>query len=72
MGRKAKATNDQSLKGRLTRILSAKMDEFNEGTQKQLLYEWGLAEWKTWAEHAASLANAGITRYLGVPQTAKM
>ena len=71
MGRKTKATNDQSLKGRLTRILSAKTDEFNWDTQNQLLREWGLKVKTDGCDLAAPLYKAGITTYLSAPQLAK-
>ena len=55
MGRKTKATNDQSLKGRLTRILSAKTDECNWDAQKKLLRQWGLRVKKDGIDLAAPL-----------------
>ena len=68
--RKEKATNDQSLKGRLNRILSAKTDEFNWDIQKKLLREWGLNEQHRWCEPAALLYKSGISRYFSAPQIA--
>ena len=70
--RKSRDIKDQSLKGRLTRILSAKTDEYNWAIQKKLLYEWGLTERKVWTKHATIIANSGITRYLSAPLIAKM
>lgn len=63
---------DQSLKGRLTRILSAKMDECNWDTQKKLLHEWTLRDKHDGLELANPLLNqSDLTRYLSAPQIAK-
>jgi len=70
--RKQKDIKHQSLKGRLTRILSAKTEEHNWGIQKKLLREWGLIERNIWREPVAIINNSGISRYLGAPQIAKM
>lgn len=71
MGRKMLASNDQSLKGRLTIILSTKTNEFIWDTQKKLFQQWASrVKWDGIAL-AAPLYRAGITLYLSMPQIAK-
>ena len=69
---KPRDLKDQSLKGRLTRILSAKIEECNWALQKKLLWEWGISEKNVWKEQATPIVKSGITRYLSAPQIAKM
>lgn len=72
MGRKAEGTNDQSLKGRLTRILSTKTDECTWVLPKPLLIEWGRDKRHAWAESVALIFNSGLIRHFSVPPIAKM
>ena len=67
MGRKATAPGDQSLRGRLNRILSAKTDEFIWDTQKKMFREWA-ARVRTGAlDLAAPLYHSGIAVYFAAP-----
>lgn len=70
--KKPKEIKDESLKGRLERILSAKTDECNWGAQRKLVKEWGLTEKKVWGVSASMLMKDGILTYLSAPQIAKM
>ena len=71
MGRKTKATNDQSLKGRLSRILSAKTEEQIWDSQKKQFREWATRVKTDGIDRAAPIYQAGLGLYLGAPQIAR-
>ena len=71
MGKKVKATNDQSLRGRLSRILSAKSEEFSWDGQKKQFREWAAGMKKDGRDPAGPIVHAGLATYIGAPQIAR-
>lgn len=72
VAKKLKVLRDESLKGRLECIMSAKTEEYNSESQRKAIKEWGITEKNVWGASASMLLRARILTYLGAPQVAKM